>query len=386
MKTAAGAERRLRIALLVDRFGKGFGGAEAYGVELMRVLSERHDVSVVAREYDSDLRLAYLPVRASPRLPSWVRVLYFAWCAWRLTRGGRFDIVHSHMNGWAGQVQVMHVTPVRYNRMHGAPVIRRLASWLSPRLATYLWLERARVAQVPGRRVVAVSQLIVEQLHAAYGPRLPVSTILPGVHAAAPADAQRRQATRHELGLGAQQTICLLVARNPMRKGLPALLCALPELPQSYRLLVVGADEAARSAVVESGLAARVSLVAPTPQVDRYYEAADIYVHPTLNDSFGMAPLEAMAHRLPVVISPPTYCGFARYLEDGIQALILDDPRDGPGLARAIARLGEDEALRARLVLNGLALAEQQSWQAVAARYEALYAGILGERPADGKR
>ncbi|MFP3758033.1 glycosyltransferase family 1 protein, partial [Cupriavidus sp. SIMBA_020] len=56
MKTSAGAaERRLRIALLVDRFGNRFGGAEAYGVELMRVLGERHDISVVARDYDSDL-------------------------------------------------------------------------------------------------------------------------------------------------------------------------------------------------------------------------------------------------------------------------------------------------------------------------------------------
>lgn len=50
MKTPAGAgDRRLRITLLVDRFGNRFGGAEAYGVELMRVLGQRHDVSVVAR-------------------------------------------------------------------------------------------------------------------------------------------------------------------------------------------------------------------------------------------------------------------------------------------------------------------------------------------------
>ncbi|MGE8705303.1 MAG: glycosyltransferase family 4 protein, partial [Achromobacter sp.] len=102
MKTAAAARnRRLRIALLVDRFGNRFGGAEAYGVELMRVLGKRHDVAVVARDFDSDLPFDYLPVRFPGWLPSWTRVLYFAWRADRLTRG-RFDIVHSHMNGWAG--------------------------------------------------------------------------------------------------------------------------------------------------------------------------------------------------------------------------------------------------------------------------------------------
>ena len=32
---------RLRIAFVVDRFGNRFGGAEAYGVELMRELRKR---------------------------------------------------------------------------------------------------------------------------------------------------------------------------------------------------------------------------------------------------------------------------------------------------------------------------------------------------------
>lgn len=379
MKTVAGAERRLRIALLVDRFGKRFGGAEAYGVELMRVLSVRHDVTIVARDYDSDLQLPYLPVRVSRRLPSWMRVLYFAWRAWRLTRHGGFDIVHSHMNGWAGQVQVMHVTPVRYNRLHGAGFWRRLAAWSSPRLATYLGLERARVRQVPGKRVVAVSQLIVDQLHAAYGPALPVSTIAPGVHLPAPVAAAQRAATRAGLALADDQVVCLLVARNPLRKGLPALLEALARLPEAYRLLVVGADATARQAVAQSPVAARVCLVDPTPEVDRYYAAADIYVHPTLNDSFGMAPLEAMAHGLPVVISPPAYCGFAQYLTQGEDALILDDPRDAAGLAAHILVLGQDEALRARLAQAGHQRAVQQSWQAVAARYEALYQDVLAE-------
>lgn len=186
MKTGAAADkRRLRIALLVDRFGNRFGGAEAYGVELMRILARRHDVTVVAREYDSDLALPFLPVRVSCRLPSWLRVLYFAWRAARLTRAG-FDIVHSHMNGGAGDVQVMHVTPVRYNWLCRPGLRRRLTAWTSPRVATYLALEKARVAQRPGKRVVAVSELIVEQMRDAYGVGLPMETIPPGVQLPAP--------------------------------------------------------------------------------------------------------------------------------------------------------------------------------------------------------
>lgn len=45
-------QKRLKLAFVVDRFGNRFGGAEAYGVELMRQLSRDHDITVFAREYD----------------------------------------------------------------------------------------------------------------------------------------------------------------------------------------------------------------------------------------------------------------------------------------------------------------------------------------------
>ncbi len=381
MKTPAGAlERRLRIALLVDRFGNRFGGAEAYGVELMRVLGQRHDVSVVARDFDSDLPFPFLPVRFPGWLPSWMRVLYFAWRADRLTRG-RYDIVHSHMNGWAGEIQVMHVTPVRYNRLTRVKPLKRLAAWLSPRLATYLLLEKWRVRQAPARRVVAVSGLIMDQLHRSYGPQLPVDIIAPGVKLPTAAQMDGREATRASLGWDTDTIGCLLVARNPLRKGLPALLEALAQLPPQYRLLVVGADQPTRERVAAAGaIASRVTLVDPTPDVARYFSAADIYAHPTLNDSYGMAPLEAMSHGLPVVVSSPAYCGFAQYLSAGKDALILQDPRNGAQLAQALERLGSEPGLRAALAERGLAIAREQSWEAVAARYEALYEKVLQER------
>lgn len=381
MKTNAGAaERRLRIALLVDRFGNRFGGAEAYGVELMRVLGQRHDVSVVARDFDSDLPFPFLPVRFPGWLPSWMRVLYFAWRADRLTRG-RFDIVHSHMNGWAGEIQVMHVTPVRYNRLTRVKPLKRVLAWLSPRLATYLLLEKFRVRRAPARRVVAVSGLIMDQLHRSYGPQLPVDIIAPGVKLPGPEAAAARAATRAQVGWDAGTIGCLLVARNPLRKGLPALLDALALLPAQYRLLVVGADEATRDRVRNAGaVASRVALVDPTPDVARYFAAADIYAHPTLNDSYAMAPLEAMSHGLPVVVSSPAYCGFAQYLSAGKDALILQDPRDGAQLAQALQRLGDEPELRAALSERGLAIARDQSWETVAARYEDLYQAVLAER------
>ena len=153
------------------------------------------------------------------------------------------------------------------------------------------------------------------------------------------------------------------------------------QLPAHYKLLVVGADEPTRDRVrAATGIAHRVTLVDPTPEVAQYFSAADIYAHPTLNDSYGMAPLEAMSHGLPVVVSSPAYCGFAQYLSAGKDALILQDPRDGAQLAQALERLGSEPELRAALTERGLEIARDQSWETVASRYEELYEKVLEAR------
>ena len=85
----------------------------------------------------------------------------------------------------------------------------------------------------PERRVVAVSGLIMDQLHRSYGPGLAVDIIAPGVKLPSAADAAQRQAVRDRLGWDADTIGCLLVARNPLRKGLPALLDALGSCPRT---------------------------------------------------------------------------------------------------------------------------------------------------------
>ncbi|WP_368646922.1 glycosyltransferase family 4 protein [Castellaniella ginsengisoli] len=382
-----GVAQPLSIAFVVDRFGNRFGGAEAYGVELMRELAAAgHRVTVFAREYDPacGLELPFRPIAVSRRWPSWIRVWLFARRAARATRGG-YDIVHSHMNGWCGNVEVVHVTPVRYRwRVRSMSVLRRMLSYVSPRVQTYLGLEARRVAPRAGHRVVAVSQLIAHQLAQAYGPGLDAPVIAPGVAQAEPVTDELRRRMRAGLGLPAEGTLCLLVARNPMRKGLPTVLQALAELPDDVLLLVVGANAAARDCVSRApeSVRGRVHLVVETSQVEPYYQAADLYVHPTLNDSFGMAPLEAMSFGLPVILSPAPWCGFAQYVRPETEALVLSHPERADELAHAIGRLRSDAALRLRLHAGAQDVLARHAWPEIARRYLNIYADILRERGA----
>ena len=195
-------------------------------------------------------------------------------------------------------------------------------------------------------------------------------------------DATLRRQTRASLGWSDAETGYLLVARNPLRKGLRALLLAMRYMPLDARLAVVGANEATRQFIDAHfpDLADRVSLVEPVSDVSRYYQAADIYVHPTLNDAFAMAPLEAMAHGLPVIVSSLKYCGLAQYLTHRRDAWILDDPSDPQALAQAMLRLGNDDLLRRGIVRRAARIVDAFAWSKVAERYEHLYRESILER------
>ena len=371
---------RLRIALLIDRFGRRFGGAEAYGVNLFEVLSQRHDVTVIAHDFEHDLPVKEVRVTVNRKWPSWLRVWHFARQAKRLTRD-KFDVVHSHMNGGAGHIHVIHVAPIRYRRLHGISAWRRCLVYLQPSNVAYLLLEAAAMRVKTGSRVVAVSHWLKERIHDSYGKQLVVDTIAPGAISVA-VDPTVRMQIRATLSWAQDDIGCLLVARNPLRKGLATVLEALSQLPENFRLAVVGTQPEIKDylRVNYPQLVARVNLIAPTSDVSPYYQAADVYVHPTLLDSFGMAPLEAMAHGLPVIVSGPEFCGFGQYVTHRHDAWVLANPEDPREIAQGLHALTSDPVLRAHLLQHAAKLVDSLSWAAAAQKYEALYAESIEAR------
>ena len=371
---------RLRIALLIDRFGRRFGGAEAYGVNLFEVLAQRHDVTVIAHDFEHDLPVQQIRITVNRKWPSWLRVWHFARQARRLTRDN-FDVVHSHMNGGAGHIHVIHVAPIHYRRLNRVNAWQRVLVYLQPSNIVYLWLEAAAMRAKAGSRVVAVSHWLKERIHDSYGEQLAVETIAPGATAVA-IDPVVRAQLRERLGWSQDDIGCLLVARNPLRKGLATVLEALSQLPENFRLAVVGTQPEIKDylQVNYPKLVARVNLIVPTSDVSPYYQAADVYVHPTLIDSFGMAPLEAMAHGLPVIVSGPEFCGFGRYVTHRHDAWVLTNPEDPREIAQGLRALTSDPELREHLLHHAAKLVGSLSWTAAAQKYEALYAASIEAR------
>jgi len=287
--------------------------------------------------------------------------------------------VHSHENTWHGHVQTIHVKPVRTNLLAGRSGWKLVARWLkivlSPRLITNLCLEAARFKPRPGRHVVLASEALRAQAVAAYpGAAAMMSVITPGVNL--PAETPSRAEARRLLGLPQSGALLLFVANDYARKGLDALLLALARLPEGVMLIVVGNpagiaqyQDKARS----RGLDKRVHFLGAMKDVDLAYRAASALVHPTLDDTFAMVVLEAMAYGLPVVLSGPAHCGISSMLQDGQNALLLEDPRDDRELAAAVSRVLDDPALAAKLSDGGKRFAQGHTWEEAARGYEALY-------------
>lgn len=193
-------------------------------------------------------------------------------------------------------------------------------------------------------------------------------------------------AARQQLGLPEAGQGILFVGNDYRKKGLSALLNALARLPENIWLAVVGnaaqIPEFQAQAKV-AGVFNRVTFLGALSDVGPAYVAADCLAHPTLEDTFAMVVLEAMAHRLPVVVSSESYCGISGLLTHEVNALILTNPRDFVALAEALRRVLLQPSLRQNLRAAAAAFANAHQWSAIAAQQEKIYFTVMNAGSAD---
>jgi glycosyltransferase involved in cell wall biosynthesis len=137
---------------------------------------------------------------------------------------------------------------------------------------------------------------------------------------------------------------------------------------QGRQLAIVGAgrDEkylaSLKSLAAELGITGDVVFVGGVPleRTVSFYRAADVFVYPSLNETFGLPILEAMACGCPVVTSDTSAMP-----ETAGGAALLADPKDPVSIARAIVEAAGPG--RGRLRELGLKRAGEFTWGATAA-------------------
>jgi len=149
-----------------------------------------------------------------------------------------------------------------------------------------------------------------------------------------------------------------------------------PEL----KLIIIG-DEVSRHpdlrrTVIKSGVQNDVRFLGFVPiEVLRiFYDAAKVFVFPSLYEGFGLPPLEAMSHGTPVVTantsSLPEVVG---------NAAVLVNPENVFEIMRALHRVLVDQPLRERLKQRGYEQVQRFSWEASGERVLRVYHEVAGE-------
>jgi glycosyltransferase involved in cell wall biosynthesis len=152
-----------------------------------------------------------------------------------------------------------------------------------------------------------------------------------------------------------------------------------PEFAQ-LKLLVIGEAPARhaelRSAVVRARVREDVRFLGflPQPVLRVFYARARAFLFPSLYEGFGLPPLEAMAHGVPVLTS--NVSSLPEVFRD---AALLVNPENVFDIARGIRQILTDQALRETLTRSGYVRARSLSWQQAAERvreaYERVYSG-----------
>ena len=373
-------KNRLRVAVLARIFSTSAGGAERYCASLVKHLAPQHEIHVFAQDIRTQYpQVVFHQVPLFCRRPRWLNQIAFATYTWWQTRKG-FDVVHSHENTWHGDVQTIHVLPFSYSwfvNRHGFSLFfKTLQLITSPRLLTYWVLEKLRMRHQPGRFLVAVSEPVKTVLNKDLKLKMEhIHVISPGIEATHVHSSAEKMQARLDLGLPMQGKCLLWVGNNAMKKGLPTLLEAIAQLPKDIFLVIVGSatpENKWRSQVATLELEDRIYFKGVLEDMTLAYTAADLLIHPTLEDTFGMVVLEAMSHAVPPIVSSAQYCGISAELTHFKNARILQEPLNSHALENAIEQSLESNTYQA-MSQQAIAWAGTQDWSRLALAQEALY-------------
>jgi len=186
----------------------------------------------------------------------------------------------------------------------------------------------------------------------------------------------------------ANETLFLSVGRLEENKGFHLLAAALAALQErgilnNWRWVIAGTGPfrgRLDRVIAEAAIGANVQFLGriDDPELHAWYEAADLFVHPTLYEGSSLVTLEAMAHRRACVVTRAG--GLPDKVTNGVNGWMVE-PGDPSALAAAISGALADPGRVAAMGHAGRAIVEREfSWTAAIDRTLRLYADLLSRR------
>jgi glycosyltransferase involved in cell wall biosynthesis len=270
------------------------------------------DADVSEFPVSADQESGSIPVPASVAFPAsshghyggdlFAEVQRYAALATEIARGETFDVVHAHdwmtfpaalaVAGIKGVPLVVHVHSTEFDRS-GVHIDQRI-------------YDIERRGMHAAMKVIAVSYLTKNLITHHYG-------IDPGkvevVYNAIESTASAFDPENYSIHK--DEKIVLFLGRITMQKGPEYFLAAAKrvlDVMDNVKFVMAGSGDMIRRTIemaASMGIGHKVLFTGflRGPDVEKVFKMADLYVMPSVSEPFGIAPLEAMSHDVPVIIS-----------------------------------------------------------------------------------
>lgn len=164
-----------------------------------------------------------------------------------------------------------------------------------------------------------------------------------------------KEVLRKTLGIYEKQMV-LSVGRFIHSKGFDVLLEACRNLPADVGVYIIGGNDSYEySRIREELQLCHVHFVCfkPKSELQRYYQASDLFVLPTRSDTWGLVINEAMSNGLPVITTDKCGAGL-ELIKDGENGYIVP-VGNADALGEKMRRILSDDVLSKRMSQNNIA-------------------------------
>ncbi len=380
------ARRSLRVAVVTETYPPEINGVAATIARVVEGLRGRgHEVQLVRPRQDrgeaaadgpgfAELLMRGLPIPRYPQLKLGLpsrRALVRHWTAHRP------DVVHIVTEGplgWSAlqaalQLRLPVVSDFRtnfhaYSRHYGV-------AWLRDPIMAYLrkFHNRTACTMVP-------TETLRTELRASGFRRLRV--VSRGVDTRMFDPARRSRALRRDWGADETSTVVICVGRLAPEKNLGSLIDAfqaMRERDPTVRLVLVG-DGPERARLQQRCPDAVFAGVRRGEDLAMHYASADVFLFPSLTETFGNVLPEAMASGLAVL--GHRYAAAAQLVRDDENGLVVPFGDDGAFVHAASTLAGQRDRIRG-LGSAARVTALDQDWARVVAAVESEYLSAMAE-------
>jgi glycosyltransferase involved in cell wall biosynthesis len=378
------ARKSLRIAVVTETYPPEVNGvAMSLGRFVAGLQRREHEVQLVRPRQDgndkasSDARFQEVlkPGVPIPRYPSLKMGLPAKQALTRLWTLRRPDLVHIVTEGplgWsalqaAAKLKIpvcsdFHTNFHAYSGHYGV-------GWLKKTIAAYLrkFHNRTLCTMVPTEAMrEELSELGFRNLR----------VVARGVDTTLFSPARRSEALRQSWGAKTDDTVALYVGRLAPEKNLPAVVSAFAQMRKrdpGAKLVLVG-DGPHRSSLQTRHPDAIFPGMRVGQDLATHFASGDVFLFPSLTETYGNVTVEAMASGLAVVAYD--YAAAAEHIQHGRNGLLAHYDDTG-AFAQLAADLLTDRPRIAELARHARQSAEALTWDRVVQQLEGVFLSVL---------